>query len=210
VIVTSRRHAWTGLAVPVGVEVFTRTESVELLSIHLPALTEADADAVAEAVGDLPLGLAQAAGLLAETAMPVNEYLAELAVHAGEVLGEAGPAGYPRPLAATIALAVDRLQDVDPAAVEVMRLAAVLAPEPIPLEWFTTPAAAEVLPMAVWSATARALTWRKTLARIADLGLATITAESLKVHRLTQAVLRDQRTTDQLATDFSFGLRLTS
>jgi tetratricopeptide (TPR) repeat protein len=208
VIVTSRRHAWTGLAESVGVEVFTRAESVELLRAHLPALSEADADAMADAVGDLPLALAQAAGLLAETAMTAREYLAELAAHTREVLGSGGPAGYPRPLAATISLALHRLQEVDPAAVQVLRLAAVLAPEPVLLDWFSASSATGTLPEVLRPVVGRILAWRRALGRISDLGLAGITDATLTVHRLTQAVLRDHREPNQLTIDRDHAARL--
>jgi tetratricopeptide (TPR) repeat protein len=208
VIVTSRSHAWTGVAAPVGVDVFRPKESVELLRTHLPALAEADAGAVAQAVGNLPLALTQAAGLLAETAMPVREYLGELKAHIGEVLGEAGPAGYPQSLAATIGLAVDRLHKVDPAAVEVLRLAAVLAPEPVPLDWFTTHAATDVLPERLRPVVEKVVAWRRTLARVADLGLATVAEDHLLVHPLTQAVLRDTRPRTQLADDHTTAIAL--
>ena len=77
-IITSRSPAWTGVAQPVDVDVFTRAESVALLHTHLPHLADADADRLADALGDLPLAIGQAAGLLAETRIGVGTYLAEL------------------------------------------------------------------------------------------------------------------------------------
>jgi hypothetical protein len=55
------------------VDVFTRSESIALLRAHLPALPDRDAERLADVLGDLPLALAQAAGLLAETRMPVDD-----------------------------------------------------------------------------------------------------------------------------------------
>jgi hypothetical protein len=75
VIVTSRRGGFDQLAVSVAVDVFTRVESTTMLRNRLPALTDQDADRLAVAVGDLPLALAQATGLLATTGMPVVGYL---------------------------------------------------------------------------------------------------------------------------------------
>jgi hypothetical protein len=46
----------------VEVDVLQRPESVELIQISRPGIGEADADRLAEALGDLPLALAQAAG----------------------------------------------------------------------------------------------------------------------------------------------------
>ena len=61
VLITSRNPHWTGVAAPVDVDVFTRTESVALLRAHLPRLGDADAGRLAAALGDLPLAVGQAA-----------------------------------------------------------------------------------------------------------------------------------------------------
>src|SRR6185369_6541137 len=63
-LVTSRNPFWSGIAAGRKVDVFARPESVTLLREQAPTLTEADADAIADAVGDLPLALAQAAGVI--------------------------------------------------------------------------------------------------------------------------------------------------
>jgi hypothetical protein len=192
IIVTSRRQAWAGVASPVGVEVFSRTESVDLLRARVPSLTSADAGAVAAALGDLPLAIGQAAGLLAETRMRVAEYLEELDTYVTEILSEGRPADYPRTLAGAIEVSLSRLAAQDSAAADMLYLAAVLAPEPLPTSWFRA-APADVLPASVAAVTGRHLAWRRTLARIADLGLAQVTTDTLLLHRLTQAVLRDKR-----------------
>jgi hypothetical protein len=51
VIITSRHRAFTGLAVPVEVEVFTRAESIDLIHTHLPALPPREVDDLANAWG---------------------------------------------------------------------------------------------------------------------------------------------------------------
>lgn len=185
-LITSRSGAFGGIAKPVAVDVFTRTESIELIQRVLPALPEADADRLAEALGDLPLALTQAVGLMEETRMPVDEYVAELKVHAGDVLAEGRPLGYPATLAASVELSVGRVREEDPAAVELLHLCAHLAPEPISLAW---PAAAPT-----WK-------FRRSLGRLSRLGLARLTGETIQVHRLTQAVLRDLRTAEERTRD---------
>lgn len=82
VLITSRHHVWGGVAEPVAVDLFARAESIALLRRHLATLPEADAELLAEALGDLPLAVAQAAGLLAETGMSTSDYLEVLAEHA--------------------------------------------------------------------------------------------------------------------------------
>ncbi|MFI7598838.1 FxSxx-COOH system tetratricopeptide repeat protein [Actinoplanes sp. NPDC049681] len=200
VMVTSRSAEFAEVAAPVEVDIFDRTESVALLRAHQPALGEGEADRVAEAVADLPLALAQAAGLMATTGMTVTEYLDELHHHAAGLLHEGKPVGYPAPLAAALTMSLDRLALLDEAAVQLAYLCAQLAPEPIPLVWWRA-APPGVLPAPLGQVVTSVLAWRRILGRLAELGLARVGGESMQLHRLTQAVLRDQRSPDQRLDD---------
>ena len=151
VLITSRAHTWAEVAVPVEIDVLARMESVAILRDRVPALSAQDADCVADAVGDLPLAVAQAAGFMADTGMLAKEYAALLAARAREILDQARPASYPQSLAALTQLALDRLRADDPAAAEVAALCAFLAPEPVPVDWFTRAAVGLPAPLA-WKA----------------------------------------------------------
>ncbi|HEU4425746.1 MAG TPA: FxSxx-COOH system tetratricopeptide repeat protein [Pilimelia sp.] len=187
VVITSRNSGFARLAAPVGVDVFARAESVALLRQYLPALP--DADRLAAALGDLPLALTQAAGFIAETGMPVTEYLAELAdhEHAAELLAEAKPVDYPAPLAAAITMSVNRLSAEDPAAVQLLRLCAALAPEPIPVDWFAA-APTGVLPEPLATIAGTTVALRRSVGRLGRYGLAR-TTDGVQMHRLTHAVV---------------------
>ena len=189
VLITSRAHRWAEVAVPVEVDVLARMESVAILRDRVPALSAQDADSVADAVGDLPLAVAQAAGSMADMGMPAKEYTALLAVRAREILDQARPASYPQSLAALTQLALDRLNADDPAAAEVAALCAFLAPEPVPVDWFTRAAAGLSEPLA--SQAADPVAWRKVLARVGRNALARIDGDGLRMHRLTQAIVRE-------------------
>ena len=65
---------------------FTRAESIALLHQLAPEPTAAEADRVAEAVGDLPLAIERAGSLLADTGMAVDKYLRLLGEWAQDVL----------------------------------------------------------------------------------------------------------------------------
>ncbi|MFD0524835.1 FxSxx-COOH system tetratricopeptide repeat protein [Paractinoplanes durhamensis] len=137
-IVTSRNPGWADVAQPVGLDVFTRDESTTLLQAQLPGLDEESANRLAAALGDLPLAIGQAAGLLAETGIGAGLYLSELERHAAGLLRDGRPpAGYPVPLAAAIALSAQRLAEVDAAAAQLLDMCAHLGPEPIPTDLFT-------------------------------------------------------------------------
>ena len=137
VLITSRNPAWRGIAATVGVREFTRAESITLLHGLAPDLTDNEADRVAEAVGDLPLAVEQAGSLLADTGLTVDKYLRLLAERARDVLDHDPGGAYPRSLAASWAVAFDRLAADDPTALDLLTVVAWCGPEQVPLSLLT-------------------------------------------------------------------------
>jgi tetratricopeptide (TPR) repeat protein len=189
-LITSRNHNWTGVAQPVDVDVFSRIESVALIQSHLPHLKDDDADRLADALDDLPLAVGQAVDLLAETRLPVDTYLRNLATHTADMMGEGRPpGGYPVPLAASVALTADRLHAADPAAWQLLHLCARLGPEPIPADLFT--ARPGLLPKPLRKVATKPVAFARAVSQIGSYGLARLTETGPVLHRLVQAVLRD-------------------
>ncbi|MFF5981724.1 tetratricopeptide repeat protein [Streptomyces olindensis] len=91
-------------------------------------------------------------------------------------------------------LSVDRLRREQPQAVELLRLCALLAPEPIPLALFTRG------PESLIAAAADPLAWDATVGSLAGLGLARREDSALVLHRLVQAAVRATMTDELLAT----------
>jgi hypothetical protein len=202
-LITSRHPGWGQLAARLDVDVLSRPESVGLIHTYWPGVGEAEADRLADALGDLPLALAQAAGFLAETGMPVDQYLALLEVRAGELLDEGTPDAHPHSLAAVIRLSTDRLAQVDLPALALVRIGAFLAPEPIPVDLLLgqIPANGDSRPPELAdlaAAVANPVAAHRSLARIGRYGLARVD-RGLQLHRLTQAILRDQLTAEHAA-----------
>jgi transcriptional regulator with XRE-family HTH domain len=192
VLITSRERGWDEIATPIGVDVLTRAESIEMLQSRVPGLTETDADALAAELGDLPLAIAQAAGFMTGTGTAPGQYLSLLRTRAGQLMDCGAPASYPRSLAAATALIAGGLAEQDPAAAELASLCAFLAPEPIPDYLFAD--AAGLLPGELATRAADPLAWRQTLAHVSGQSLTRIDNRGLQMHRLTQAILRDQLT----------------
>jgi hypothetical protein len=131
VLITSRNPAWHDLATPLGVDVFDCSESITLLR-RVPRLTAAEATGIADALGDLPLALSQAAAYLAETGIPTDDYPSLLDKRTAELLTHGAPATYPVSLAASYQITFAQLAGQAPDALDLLTLAAHLAPEPIP------------------------------------------------------------------------------
>lgn len=189
VLITTRTHGWAEIAAPVEVDVLARAESVAILRSRVPDLPAGDAGRVAAALGDLPLAIAQAAGYMADTGIPDEEYTDLLAARAAEILDQARPSSYPQSLAAVTQLAFDRLTTEDPATGELAELCAFMAPEPIPAHWFTR-AAEDLLPALLAEKVADPVAWRQVLARIGHHALVRVERNGLQMHRLTQAIIR--------------------
>jgi hypothetical protein len=196
VIVTTRNPAWSAVAEPLEIDVFSREESHDLLRRRVSGLSVADATRVAEALGDLPLAIEQAGAWLAETGMPAGEYVERLESQLAVALDLSQPSDYPSTVAATWRLSFDRLREQSPGAARLLELCAYFSPDPISLSLLYSGEMIEsLLPFdsrlkerSVLAVLIRDLT-RFSLAKI-DRGNNTI-----EVHRLVQAVVRAQMPT---------------
>ena len=152
-----------------------------------------DADKVATSVGDLPLAVEQAAAWIAETAIPVSEYLDQLAQQAPRVLALNQPAGYPEPVAATWNISIERLKERSPAAVRLLQLCAFFSPEPISANLLYSKEMIEALkPYDV--SLQETLVLGRVIREIGRFALAKVdqVGNSIQVHRLVQAIIRAQ------------------
>src|SRR5688572_28442968 len=132
VLVTSRSPGWGALGGRLEVDVLDRAETIALLRARIPALCEELADKLSAELGDLPLAAAQAAGYLEQTDLPPADYLRRFRTRRATLLARGEVVGYSGRLDTTWGLSLERLQAEDQAAVQLLELAAFLAPEPIP------------------------------------------------------------------------------
>jgi Tetratricopeptide repeat/Domain of unknown function (DUF4062)/AAA ATPase domain len=188
VLITSRDPGWQALARPQPIDVFARAESLAFLHSQVPGLAPELAEQLADALGNLPLALAQAAAFIDQTGIGGEDYLRLLADRTDEVLARGVPANYPRPLAASLTLAFDRLTADNLAGLQLLTLAAQLAPEPIPLTLFT--ARAELLPGPLAGVAADSLAMADLSGLLRRRALARLGPDSLQVaHRLVATLL---------------------
>jgi len=192
VLVTSRNPKWEDHFETLYVDVFTREESVAFLKKRLRReVPDDDASRLAEQLGDLPLALEQAGALQYETGMSVDEYLEQLDEHASRLLGANRAPGYPMSMTVAWKVSVSLLEDRLPEAITLLRSCAFFGPEPIPRDVFrrgnkaVAPRLGRILADPILLATALSELRRFALARIEP------TTRTIQVHRLVQALLRD-------------------
>jgi tetratricopeptide (TPR) repeat protein len=188
VLITSRNPAWRGIAATLGLAEFTRAESIALLRRLALELTAAEADRVAEAVGDLPLAIEQAGSLLADTGMAADKYLRLLAERAQDVLDHDPVGTYPQSLAASWAVAFDRLAADDPTALDLLTVVAWCGPEPVPLSLLTEhpdPLPDQLRPIAT-----DPMVLARCTAILHRRGMATLSPHGVQLHRVPAALLR--------------------
>ncbi|MGW1391033.1 FxSxx-COOH system tetratricopeptide repeat protein [Streptomyces nigra] len=193
-LITSRNPNWAGTARSTPLNVFTRTDSLTYLQGRVDGMTADQADILAADLGDLPLALAQAAGVIAHGGMSLDLYQQLLATNTTQLLEKGGAPGYPAPVAATVTIAVNRLTEHHLDAVALLHIVALFGPEPIRNAWLES-----VRPqLATIPGNPDDPMWlHEALSPLSRYGLARTESGSFQVHRLTQAVLRDQMPPDQ-------------
>jgi tetratricopeptide (TPR) repeat protein len=193
ILITSRNPDWAGVARPLEVAVFRREESVELLRRRGPEIDDEEADALAEKLGDLPLAIAQAAAWRAETGMPVSEYLRLFDEKVSEILDTSAPDDYDVSLAAAWNVSFDELETRSPASHQLLQVCAFFAPEPISRNLFAGVRGLSISPE-LDAALRDPIRLGRAIRDINRFGLAKIDHRNntLELHRLVQAVLRDR------------------
>ncbi|GGU50730.1 FxSxx-COOH system tetratricopeptide repeat protein [Lentzea flava] len=193
VVVTSRNSDWAGVARPVEVDLFTRAESIELLRRRDPGFPHADADRLAEALGDLPLAIEQAAAWRAQTGMQVDEYLELLEQGRTELLDAGTSSDYQLPVAAAWNVPLNRLRNEHLAALQLLQVCAFFGPEPISRRWFSGVRGVPV-PDALANALEDPIKLNRAVREISRYSLAKIDHRNntLQLHRLVQAVLKNR------------------
>ncbi|MFJ6676863.1 hypothetical protein ACIQMJ_37685 [Actinosynnema sp. NPDC091369] len=136
-IITTRRAGFDVLGEVVDLDLPDRADSTALIGRRLPHATPAEADALADLLGDLPLAIEQAAAYLTTTGVPVAAYADLLRTRAAEMLAEGRVVGLDETLASLWDLSPATLTDRNPAARHLLDVLAHLAPEPVPLGLFT-------------------------------------------------------------------------
>ena len=193
VLLTTRARALGPIADPLAMPEMPPEEGA-LLLLRRAKLSETDqplAVQISKELGGLPLALDQAGAFIEETPSTLAEYLALYKSERSQLLAERGTLGDHPSVAVTFSLAFAKTAENSPAAADLIRLCAFLAPEAIPEEIITT--GAEHLGENLGPAAQNAFNFSKVLKEATRFSLLDRNAENkmLDIHRLVQMVIRD-------------------
>ncbi|MFD9332457.1 tetratricopeptide repeat protein [Streptomyces sp. NPDC060065] len=176
-LITSRyKRGW--VCEPISLRVLDEESARDLLSRLVEDADGDEARALADELGYLPLALEQAGAFIAQTGITIAEYGAMLRRYPQRAT-DAAPGGSDpeRTVARIWRITLDVLEERDPRAVEILRIAAWYAPTGIPRVLFE-PLAEDPVDLA------------QLLGLLADYNMITLDRAGIGVHRLVQTVAR--------------------
>ncbi|MFB7426923.1 FxSxx-COOH system tetratricopeptide repeat protein [Streptomyces hydrogenans] len=209
ILITSRNQEWDRVARTLSVDIFTREESKALLRRRARDLTDSDADQLAEALGDLPLAIEQAAAWQAVTGMAVPDYLRLINEKIAELMRELVPSpDYPMSVAAAWDVSLRQLEQRNPAALQLLQVCSFFAPEPISRTLFNNSRSTTIAPE-LDEALRDPIRLSRAIREINVYALARIEHRhnTIQLHRLVQAVLVNRMSPQQQA-DMRHGAHL--
>lgn len=191
-LLTSRDPGWSSVGTALDVEPFDRAESIQFLRRRGQNISGADADRLAEKLGDLPLALEQVAAAQSATGMPLAEYLKLFDEHVQELLSAGRPKHYPTTVVAFVNIAVERLRAESPTAAHVLELFAYLGAEPVSVTLLRSGRDGPVS-APLGRALRDPIQMGRAIRALRRYGLAKIDPadQRIEVHRLVQVALRE-------------------
>ena len=190
VLVTARVPRWPSAVSVLALDVLSREDARRYLLERTGQEDEAAAEAIAATSKDLPLALEQAAASVEATGADLAAYAASLREEEPRpVTAEDETAGAPS------GLALNEIAEA-PAAEALIRLAAFLAPDDIPLD-LLAPHASE-LPTAAGRSLADPVVLDDALSELRGYALVEIKGSDMSLHRLVQTAIRERMEPDDV------------
>jgi tetratricopeptide (TPR) repeat protein/pimeloyl-ACP methyl ester carboxylesterase len=192
VVITTRKTTFGSLGKTISIDVLKREESVTFLARRIAGVNKDKCSQLAEVLGDLPLALEQAAAYLDTTRMPLGTYLSLWKTRSEELLARGQVVGHDHTIATVWDLSVERVAREQPAALDLLKISAFLAPNIIPAFLFAW--GAGELPEPLASAASDPLSLADVTGALTSYSLCQLlsheTIVALTFHRLVQAAMR--------------------
>jgi len=192
VLITSRHQDWGSIGKSVSVKTWPRHEAIQFLAKRTGIEAEEAAGKLAEALGDLPLALEQAAAYLITCSLSCETYLALFDKRRAELWQrERAPAAYHQDTVATTwTLAMEEIEKAAPLGAAILNFSAWLAPDAVPRSLLEL--IAKHLPEEDLAAEFNdPLQVNEAIEALKHFSLIEVETEVFSIHRLVQAVVQD-------------------
>ncbi len=205
ILFTTRAQAVGAIAASVEVEKLSLQEGI-LLLLHWTKILEMNfpldhvktadrvaAEGIVKEMDGLPLAIVQAAAYVEETGCNLTDYLSLYATHRKDLLAQRGSLllDYPETVLTTWSLSFQQVEQESPAAADVLRLCAFLAPDAIPEELLTRSAAELGIVLGATATDPFKLNEALKVLRRYSLVKRNGNTHMLSIHRLVQTVLKE-------------------
>ncbi|HEX3512665.1 MAG TPA: FxSxx-COOH system tetratricopeptide repeat protein [Trebonia sp.] len=200
VLITSQNQSWEENGVrPMRVRMLDREESLGLLLREVPSLKRDEANALADALGDLPVAIISVAAYLRDTGYPVARYLSDLGGQQPRTPRSGVLSVYPPEVAGAWDAPLELLRERSAASARLLELSSVMAPE-VSLDLVYSRAMAEVLEP-YDPALSEPLIMGRVVQEASKLNLITLDSASrqLVMHRVVQTVVRNRMSAEERA-----------
>lgn len=191
ILVTSPSPEWPDIRKKIVLREFERQEAIKFIMRETGEGDEGAAAAMASTLSDYPLALRLVAGYCVGTRVKLTNYM-DIFTDRYQSLQAAcnWPDDHQLNVTTGLSLLVDALSESDPAALELLKLCAYLAPNDIRIGYISK--GVKLLPKALAKMVTDPQALQKSLARLEDYGLADVDMENetLSVHPILQSVLR--------------------
>jgi tetratricopeptide (TPR) repeat protein len=192
VLINSRNANWTGVGFSHALKVFRRDESMDFLRRRTQHKDpDATVNRLANALGDLPLALEQAAACINQSGVSFSDYLTQFETQWAEMLLEGHrPPDYPYSVAMTWGLAFNAVEKASPSAAELLNLCSFLCADRVTLKILRE--GQDFLPERLQTLVTDIRRWNEAIAPLLDYSLVDADEQNFTVHRLVATVTRDR------------------
>ena len=196
VLITSRSSKWRGVGESFCLRVLERAESIDFLVRRTGLAYEPVVFTLAQALGDLPLAMEQAAALIREAKLTFTEYLRRFESHWAELLQSGRSSGeYPDTVAMTWELASREVEQADSEVAALLKVLSFFAPWEIGKTFLRRAAATLPVPLCTRFGSAGGL--EGAVQQLRRFSLINADDRSISVHHLISAMTRDRLPQEQ-------------
>ena len=167
---------------------FEREESINFLIFRTGEENRDAANDIAEAMGDLPLGLEQAAAFIVKAAISFEEFLVRFQSRSVEIIKTGKPTGYEKTIATTYSISIEKAKSEVLVSSDLLNLCAFLDPDKIPKALLIK--GAGNLPEPLASAINDPLKLDNAIASLRRYSLINVTRDVLSINRLEQIAIK--------------------